>query len=161
MRGLIAGGVFLTPLIGDKVPGPLIAIMLGVLLAYDGLESRVVFWTFVLLMAAELSWGIGLGIVSLAYLAAALVLRMAQRFVALTPLCRERSWALMPLVRSTLTAVALAGIMVVGSAAVRSGIYRQGGTVPLTALNALGSPILIILLYRIDVPFRRRISFGI
>ena len=161
MRILLALLLYSTPLFADRIPVPIIPIALGAILAYDMLDGRTIFWTGLFLVLLELSWGVSLGVLSLSYLFVVLLLMMMQRFVAIIPLSREQGWSVVPFFKSVLLASVLALALQLAATGVQRLLYHQGSVQTPMLLTVVLLEILILgIVHRIDVPFRRQIRFG-
>lgn len=171
LRAVLALLIMMTPLV-DRPMVPVLAAALGTLLAYDGLAARQVGWSLALVAATEAVYGMNLGVLSLAYVLTAFVLAGARRFVAFTPLVRDRDWDPVSVVRAILLGLVLAFVLSAWSLAVMRIFYGHGGLAvrflaayahPVSTVLMTGAvvSVLTLLLHRIDVPFRRPITFGI
>lgn len=165
------GIIFCTPSFAHLLPFSLFPIALGILLAYDGLDTHMVGWSLFLLVACEIFWGLDLGVLSLSYLGTAFVLRIAVQFMSITPVIREGGWAPISLIRGSVVGWLLALLMMACAAAVESGIYQRGSFLTLLSWTyyplgvvlkgtLVGVILGILALRRIDIPFRREIHFG-
>lgn len=148
---------------------PAIPIMMGALLAYDGLNRRSMAYATALLIGIELIGGLDLGVFSFAFLLTALLFAAAGRVCALSPWAGTEGWHIIDMVRTAVVAALLAALMVVGSVCVAA--FGYGFGMPLERLSLafsssggvaliLGAVMTVGILRRIDVPFRRSIRFG-
>jgi len=147
------------------------AIIAGVLLAYEGIERGEIIGFFAVLVGTELIYGIDVGILSLAFLYTVIVGSGIRRWFAVQPLAREHGWPPGALARSVIVATALSGVMSFFSISIGVLMYRYGSFamrlqmtvgrpaswILMLALATLG----VLVLRRIDVPFRRQITFGV
>ena len=171
LQGMLAFVVVCSPLAGNWLSLPLFALSAGILLAYEGISEHIVFRWLAVLIIVEIVSGMQLGTVSLAWVLTVLVMKVSEQFIGMTPLSRESGWQIISLVRATIVASILAGVMMSWSLIIQSMVYHQG------AISLLGQaiwhPILttglmiiissfigLMLLHRIDVPFHRAITFG-
>jgi hypothetical protein len=159
------------PLTGIPVPISPFALAAGALLAYEGITRPVIRWSLVLLTACELFYGMGVGILSLPFMASVILLATVGRWASITPLMRETGWSPIVLVRAALNGLILAFVMgavqalmqsaMLGGSLLRERILANMGT----AASIGGAYIIIfcllVILHRIDVPFRRQIMYGI
>ena len=168
IRGCLVLLMFGSPAFGVSI-APAVATAF---LANDGVRGAIVPWLTILLAGMELVWGIDFGTLSLAFLVTVLVVRAADHRLALTPLVRESTWRIVPVVRAVFIAI-MATILMKGlSILVEAWVYHRGALLALAVsayapfghvLAGIGlvTLIAVVLLHGGDVPFRRRISFGI
>jgi hypothetical protein len=125
--------------------------------AYHGPRSNVVYGCTALLLAIEMIYGLDLGMLSLAYLVAALLLIAFQRMIAFTPWKNADGWRLADALR---TAGVAGGMFLLAV-----GIQLRGSWSVLWPTEAAWIAgvivVCLIILRRFDVPFRKPIRFGI
>ncbi len=160
--------LIIIPLAG---PGSLAVVMVccAAISAYRG-GHPVVYQIIAVLLIIELIYGFDAGVYSLGYAVAALTLRAAERFMSVQAWSQADGWNLWDFTRTLLTALAFYSVSVAASLLIGHFVfgYSQiiaraqvllGGSMPLLAV--LTASITLAILRRCDVPFRRRISFGI
>lgn len=170
-RGILALGVFLTPILNSSVSGMVVVISCGVLLAYDGLTTERIMGSFIFLLGMELVWGIDLGTWSLAYLIAALALLLTSRFITFMPRSYHEQWLWSLFARVVISGFFLSVLIGFVSVLISAGYAGEplSVVVQIWATHLIHQiPIMIVLvvvavaiLQRIDAPFHRRIEFGI
>jgi hypothetical protein len=157
-------------IIGNVVPGAvlIVPVLMGSLLAYAGTERHVLWWGTLLLLATEAAFGADLGIFSLAFLGVALMLRAVSRFVAFTPWAAQEGWAPTDGIRAMATASTLA-VLMIGGAVLVGAVYGHGAIGMRLASELAPSRLIVVpplcvlvlvILRRMDIPFRKPIRFG-
>lgn len=171
IRIVLALLLFGTPLIGDRITLPIFAIAVAAVAAHDGLTSRTVSLSVAYLILVELSWGIDFGTLSLAYLTSVLILRSLEDFLSVVPLGRFRDWPPGALIRAGIAASVMTWLMTGLSVGIEAVAYSPSGVgvllahafqpiLPTLFWTGLASCAILILLHRIEMPFRRIILFG-
>ncbi len=161
--------IVLWPLFGFG-PVPLPFLVLGAVLAYDGVSSRL--WTWTLLLAAtEVIYSVNLGVYSLAFALTAMLMAVAGHWLNLRPLSRENGWAPSLLAKAVMTAFAAACFMSALSVAVGVYVYGNGNLATRLALEfangrwlALWLLVTVLAVFGLrhsDEPFRKKITFGV
>lgn len=152
-------------------PGALLVMVASVsaLTAYHGLRTRSVYTVVAILVGIELVYGFDVGVLSLAYLTAVMVLVALRRFVALPAWAARRGWRLADVLQATVLAYALFWMIQTGGILIEHFIYGYGQTFQRFLMMARASDmrwalavivIALVILRRIDEPFRHAIYFG-
>lgn len=169
MRIFLAVLAFSIPIF---IPGllPLIPIMVCSVLVYDGFSS-IFFWrVFLLALLFELMWGIPLGSYMIAFTITALLYRVLQKSIAITPWAAADGWSMSDFAKHILIGTILSWGMTSMILLVPIVWYAYGNlALRFTLLThtafwwytPLYIGVLLILLRRIQMPFRRRLEFGI
>ncbi len=168
LRGVLGFLAVFIPLLWPSTI-PITVVAFCSMLAYDGLDRHNLLAGTLLLLGGELAGGSELGVVALPFLLAAAVLGGARRALSLSPWAHTDGWHVGDLVRTVAVATVLSVVMIVGSVFVAAVGYGFG--MPLERLSMALSPHVVLLvaiaacicvgiLRRIDVPFRRKIRFG-
>lgn len=148
---------------------PVVFAILGAALAYEGPDHRSMAWIVGFLIVIELLFSLDLGILSLSYLIAALVLSLAGRLVTVTPWATVDGWSVGDALRTIAASLVAAGVMMVGSVLVGA-LYGSGMTAQRISVYmaperlvpmAVAITIVLLVLRRIDTPLRRPIRFGV
>ena len=147
---------------------PLIPALLGAQLAYDGSDRRVLAWTTGFLVMLELFFALDLGVLSLAYLATAAALSVLGRLVSLTPWTASDGWDVQDYLRTVVVACIGAAMVTTASTLVET-LYGYGILVPRLATHLTAHAVgwlvplcglALLVMRRLDMPFKRRIRFG-
>lgn len=176
LRIILAVLLLMWPTMGIDLPVSLFAIAGGVILAYEGGEHRVILPYLLMMIVAEGIYGIDSGVLSLAYLLTALVFSGFRRWTTITPLIRVDGWPLPGVLTTVVVGTVLALVMSAWSIVIGVVLYGYGAfmtriismlghgdviaLIALIALIAIISTLMMVTLRRIDVPFRRTITFG-
>jgi hypothetical protein len=169
IRLILALTVFFLPGLEGPLGSILVIIAVASALAYEG-HGRLFFprsLSFIVLI--ELFWAFDLGVISLPYTVAAASMTLTERFISISPLSHQEGWRLIDILRSWIFAVAISWMVILGSSVVESIFYRRGiiferAAASLSAgylwIVPLGCVVALVILRRIDVPFRRHITFN-
>jgi hypothetical protein len=170
LRMFLVGVLLVWPTTGIAVPISAYALAVGAILAYEGVEGKSVLAGLLIMIAVESIYGYDFGILSLAYMLTALVFSVARRWATITPLAHEDNWSVMSIAVAVSAGTALTVVMGMWSAAVGTLVYSYGmfGSRVGEMLGHGGSvfsagvwmTVILCVLHRIDVPFRRAIIFG-
>ena len=161
--------IALWPLLGfSPVPVPL--LLLGAVLAYDGVQPWIWAWT-ILLMSVEMVYSVDLGMDSLAFVLTAALFAGAGHWLNLRPASQDKGWSVGGLVRASVIAIAAAALMGCFAVAISSLVYGHGDFAARLGLEFGGgrwlvwwlvvAALALIALKRNDEPFRKKITFGI
>ena len=141
--------------------------LLGAVIAADG-PWRSFLPILVLVLFTELIGGLGIGALSLPFAVTVLVLAGGGRFLMLGPWPTAERWQIGPAVRAWCVAVASGMLMAVISAFVSTLLHGYGIEVVASVLNSTiivrmvaVTVVALVVLRRIDIPFRFPVSFGI
>jgi hypothetical protein len=159
----------LVPLLG---PGTLVGVIsiAAVLISYDGLTRQTVYGVTTALVVSEMIFGADVGVLSGAFLATVLLLQLTGRFVTVPAWALSSGWSVFDGVRALTVAWGTALCMIAIAVLIGATVYgNEHGAMRFTVsmlprvlwIAATLSGGILILLRRLDVPFRRRISFGI
>jgi hypothetical protein len=149
---------------------PVLFVVTGALLAYDGPNRTLVPSVTAVLMSMELIGGWDLGMMSLPWCMAVALWIIAGRVMNISPWSQRDGWNVVDVIVTACSAAVIAGIMTIGSVVVAAEIYGFGMvfgrlisvlSLPNIGFIAAVSLATVIVLRRIDVPFRRTIHFGI
>jgi len=166
LRWLVTACAVVLPPVAPSL-APLTAAVLGARLAYDGPRSRGIVPVALLLLGMEVMTGTDIGIVTLPYLAAALLAAAAVRVVSFPALAAADGWDFRAGTRSLLAACMLAATITAGAVLV-GGLYGYGAVgarlevvfAPEAVQGMVGAcAALLLTLRRIDIPFRRPLTF--
>ncbi len=167
-RVLIVVVMLIAPLAG---PGSLAITIVtaGTLTAYEGLHRIMVYGMFAVLFCVELLYGLDVGVLSLSYLAAVLVLALVRRVVTIAPWTASGGWHVSDGLRVLIVACGMYACMTASSIIIGSALYGYDEVLARLRIMffsqsiawiPIASGIVLVLLRRIDEPFRRRIVFG-
>lgn len=167
-RFAIIGLMLMAPLVGPGFLYIVLAIAAS-LTAYEGPRRNAVYSMFVALLFIELLYGLDVGVLSLSYLVAISLLLLMRRVVVVVPWSASDGWHAFDALRSLGVACGLLAVMVLSGVVV--GHFLYGYTDMRIHLQSLFvsqgvayMPIvmaaMLVILRRIDEPFRRRILFG-
>jgi hypothetical protein len=147
----------------------IIVILAACCLAFYGTSrSLVIGWVGILIILEGIT-GHDVGVFALPFLIASILWLLSQSVIMLPPWHGSDSWRLIEGIRTVCIAVATALMMVMGATAVESFIYGYGFFVLrlTTVLRMIvwwqlvgGCAALLLLLKRLEVPWRRAIHFG-
>lgn len=138
--------------------------------SYRGLHRHTVYGLLAVLFGIELIYGLDVGILSLSYLAAVLVLALVRRLIVIPPWISIGGWHASDALRAYVVACGLYAVMASGGVMVAHFLYGytdsvarlQDMFVPHTIVwAAVAIALILFILRRADEPFLRRISFGI
>lgn len=170
VRGLLACIVLIWPLTGITVPFSLFALVAGAVLAYEGITRSVIRWTLALFIIGELFYGVGPGVLSLPFMAGVLLLAAVRRWTSIVPFVHEPGWPLIALCRAALVgwviaiavgaAQALMQSVVYGGGMFRDRLFMQMGSSTRIGAAYGVMVLLLIILHRVDIPFRRPVIYG-
>jgi hypothetical protein len=139
---------------------------LGAVIAVDG-PWRSFVPLLVLLVAAELVGGLGIGALSLPFAVTVLVIAGGSTFLMLGPWPIAERWHIGPAVRAWCVAVASGILMAVAAAAVSTFLYGYGIETVAAVIDSMilvriliVTAIALMILRRIDMPFRFPVLFG-
>lgn len=161
--------IFVAPLIAGPYASLIALSLAATLTAYDGIRSSTVYALLTALVCLELVFGYDVGILGLSYLVAVLALMPVQRVIALTPWGVARGWHISDALRTLCVTYGLCLLMLLSEVGIGAVLYGYAHPalrlsivlVPIDMLwTALGIAATLVVLRRIDEPFRRRISFG-
>lgn len=166
MLGIIA--LLCLPVLGS---GALLIVVASVsaLTAYQGLRAGIVYGMVAVLVGIELLYGIDIGVLSLSYLTAVLVVTLMRRFIALPAWASQRGWRPLDALQAAVLAYALFWMLQAGSIFVEHFVYGYGQTSQRLLMMAGAADmwwalavivVVLVILRRIDEPFRQRINFG-
>ncbi len=135
---------------------------------YESMSALKLITMCVLAVGIELLYGYPAGILSIATLATATLYAIASRFILMTPWAPQRGWHLGDAVRACMQACIWYAVFVANSVAVLILVYHDGVfmrslmTILTTSSGVALATIVVglIIMRRIDVPFRPRIQFG-
>jgi hypothetical protein len=157
-----------TPLLGHGA----LYVVLAFLCArtvYQGLRAGIVYGTVAVLAGIELLYGLDVGVLSLAYLTATLLVTALRRFIALPPWTAQRGWRLLDAFQAVMMAYLFYWMARISGILVGYIVYGYDQPYRRFLLLVHGTDVgwafliivvTLVLLRRIDEPFRRRIIFG-
>lgn len=160
--------ILVSPLAG---PGSFVVVLATVaaLTAYEGLRPGTVYGILAALFCVELVYGLDVGILSLSYMAAVSVLSLVRRVMTVAPWSSVNGWNASDALRVLLVACGLFVVMASFGVIVGHFLYgyedvRARLQMMFLTKSMAWTPIVIavilIILRRIDEPFRRRITFS-
>ena len=171
IHSVLAFMLLLWPALGTGIPIPISALILGVIIAYEGTEDLpIVRWT-ILLVIIELLYAMDLGLISLAFVLTVGLFALAGRWLNLRAWSREHGWALTSFIRTFLMALTAAviisvlsviiGSLVHGHEAFWSRLQLELGDWSWLGFEILIAVLTIVLLRRVDEPLHKHIIFDI
>lgn len=167
-RLVLFGLMLLTPIIGPGWVGIIVAAV-AVMTAYVGLRGTTVYGMLAVLLGVELIYGLDVGVLSLSYITAVLLLAVVGRVIAISPWTSVGGWLAGDAVRVFVTACGLFAVMTASGVAIGHVLYGYadiGARLSSLFLHQtlpwmpVVIAVMLIVLRRIDEPFRRRIIFG-
>lgn len=147
---------------------PFATAALGARLAYDGPHARGAAAVGGALLVGELLFGLTPGVLALPYLGVAFLAAASGRLVALSPLAAAEGWDFRALAHALIVACVLGACVTAGSVLVGA-LYGYGLPGARMAVSfspaamqglAVASLVVLLIFRRIDVPFRRPITFA-
>lgn len=167
-RFMLIGLMLAAPIAG---PGALLVVsaIAASLTAYEGLRSGTVYGMLATLFAVEVLYGLDVGVLSLAYMTAVLLLSLVRRVMTVAPWVSADGWHASDALRAFFVACGIFAVM--ASSGVMVGHFLYGYTDSVARLQSMFVPyniawagiaiaLVLIILRRADEPFRRRITFS-
>jgi hypothetical protein len=146
-----------------------IFVLISSLFAYDGPNRHTVYGVLGVLIGIELLFGMDVGVLSVSYSITVLLFMLAGRFITIPAWSAVSGWDIADAVRALVVAgvfytcislcAVIVGTMLYGYTDMALRMRSVIGT-PSVWFVASGIVITLIVLRRIDHPFRRRILFG-
>ena len=164
LMGLVVGA----PLCGSGSVNFMLIIVSAVC-AYDGLHGATVYGIMGALIVTELIYGMDVGVISVAYMIAVLLIASLSRIVTIAPTSSELGWHVVAGARSFIIACGFFVTTSILSVLLGGALYGyedvalrlRGLADPRSIVLAVcGLLLTLVVLRRIDEPFRRRILFG-
>lgn len=143
---------------------PVIAVVIGATLAYEGVNRQSLVRWLLGLVFLEVATGADFGTMSIAYVGAALTMLALQHLLVVGNWVRVEGWHPADAVRTIVVAVALAVLVMVLSTLTEALLYQHGSVATrLASVLASGDmlwlvsacTVVVIVLRRIDIPFMR------
>ncbi len=167
-RTLAIIALLVVPVFG---PGmiPAVVVLVCAYTAYTGPRKDIVPMLTGVLLGIELLYGADIGVLSFAYLTSAFFLIVLERFFSLIPWSIQRGWDPLDAFRTFIVTLCLLMVSRVGGIVLGHVLYGYGefgerllelfhGADVLPTLIMIG--IVMVVLRRINEPFRRQITFG-
>ncbi|MEK9209056.1 MAG: hypothetical protein AAB910_03200 [Patescibacteria group bacterium] len=165
-------GIFLMLIAPVAGPGWAVFVIAAVatVTSYRGLHRHTVYGLLAVLFGIELIYGLDVGVLSLSYLAAVLVLALVRRLIVIPLWISAGGWHASDALRAFSVACGICAVMASGGVMAAHLLYGypdsvarlQNMFVPQNiAWAAIAVALILVILRRADEPFRRHISFGI
>ena len=160
--------LLILPAFGPGALSLMIAVV-SAITAYQGFRANMVYGMVAIFLGVELLYGFDIGTLSLSYLTAALIITVVRRFVTIPAWAARRGWRPLDGVQAVIVAYALFWMVQMGNLLIEHFVYGYGQLSQRFLLMASGSGMqwalvvivgMLIVLRRIDEPFRHPIHFG-